>query len=375
MAIHRQICALAKLGCMQKVISPAPWVPWPFRHLSAKWRGYSEVPAREVRDGVEVYIPRYAVFPRAIWLASSGWRMYWAVVGIVGKISREFPFDLIHAHTALPDGYAAMLLSKRYRKPLIVTFRASDLDIAAKKSPACFRALRSVATFARRTICPSPRLAKVMATSFGIQAKVICNGIDPGVIDAGDGLLLGTEHRVVVSVSRLIATKGIDGNLRAIALLRGKYPNLMYWVVGDGPERPALERLASDLGLRSMVEFVGQVPHEEAIRYMKSAEVFSLPSWQETFGLAYLEAMACGKPVIAVLNQGIDGIVVPGETGLLVRPRDLESLTEALDFLLGHPEEAKAMGERARKKVLENFTWQKNAEETARVYREVLSEA
>ena len=98
-----------------------------------------------------------------------------------------------------------------------------------------------------------------------------------------------------------------------------------------------------------------------------------MPSWQETFGLVYLEAMAHGKPVVAVQGQGVDGIVTHGETGILVKPRDIDTLVEALDFLLSHPEEAKAIGERSRNMVLKNYTWEKNAKRTIEVYHEVLN--
>jgi len=82
--------------------------------------------------------------------------------------------------------------------------------------------------------------------------------------------------------------------------------------------------------------------------------------------------MAHGKPVIACRGEGIEDVITDGEAGLLVKPKDVESLVEALDFLLSHPEEAQAMGERARTLVLENYTWEKNAEKTIKVYEEVL---
>jgi glycosyltransferase involved in cell wall biosynthesis len=120
------------------------------------------------------------------------------------------------------------------------------------------------------------------------------------------------------------------------------------------------------------VEFVGRVPHIRALQYIAAADVFSLPSWSEGFGIVYVEAMACGKPVIACRGEGPEDFVEHGKTGLLVKPRDVDNLVEALDFLLSNPEEARAMGERARKVVLENYTWEKNAEKIVKVYKELL---
>ena len=82
--------------------------------------------------------------------------------------------------------------------------------------------------------------------------------------------------------------------------------------------------------------------------------------------------MAHGKPVIGVKDQGIDGSCYPQKAGMLVKPKDVDSLVEAIDYLLSHPEEAKAMGERARKMVLKNYTWEKNAEKTIKVSEDVL---
>jgi len=83
--------------------------------------------------------------------------------------------------------------------------------------------------------------------------------------------------------------------------------------------------------------------------------------------------MAHGKPVIGCQGEGIEDFVEHGKTGLLVKPRDVDSLVGALNFLLSHPDEAKAMGERARKLALENYTWEKNAEKTIEVYKEALN--
>lgn len=374
-AMHKQILALEAQGCTQKVLSPTPWVSFPIKHLSRKWKAYSEVPIHDIIEGVEVYFPRYLLFPKALLFASSGIRMYWGIRGLVREIKREFSFDLVHAHMALPDGYAGMLISMEHRKPLVVTFQATDLDITANRNRVSLLLLQKVFSYAKRVIS-SPRLAKTLSSRFGIEPVVIGYGIDAGEVFTRPTDLVSPYEgrRILLSVSRLIPTKGIDLNIRAVKELAGKYENLLYLVVGDGPEKAALEQLTRDLNLTDHVTFVGQVSHERAMRCMAVCEVFGLPSWQETFGLVYIEAMAHAKPVIAVQGQGVDGIVEHGKTGMLVRPRDVNSLVEALDFLLSHPEEARAMGERARRLVLENYTWEKNAKKTIEVYREVLNE-
>lgn len=375
-AMHKQIKALERQGCLQKVISPVPWSPFPIKHMSHKWKHYSQVPIYNTNEGIAVFYPRHLVFPKALLFNSAGVRMYSGIKRLIREIELEFQFDLIHAHTALPDGYAGMLISMEFRKPLVVTFQATDLDITANKNKYCLSALQKVFTFAKRVISPSPRLAKDFVFRFGIESLVIGYGFSASEVFTGDSNVLEAYkgRRVLLSVSRLIPTKGIELNICAIKQLIKKYEDLLYLVIGDGPDRAKLEELTRDLGLANHVVFIGHVPHEIVMKYMANCDVFTLPSWQETFGLVYVEAMAHAKPVVAVQKQGVDGIVIHGKNGLLVKPRDIDSLVEALDFLLSHPEEARTMGERARKLVLEHYTWEKNAEKTIQVYREVLNE-
>lgn len=373
-AIHKQIKALTDKGCEVRVIAPTARTPFPIKYMTDKWRAYSKVPRYEIIDNVEVFYPRFVTFPKALFFASSGVRMYQGIRKLTRELRRDFDFDLIHAHMVLPDGYAGMLLSQIYDKPLVVTVQATDLDITAKRSVSCLQSLREVFT-AANVISPSPRLSQVLHHIYGIIPRTIGYGIDP-VADVYSGYsdlrYRYRGRRILVSASRLIPTKGVDLNLYALKALVGRYGDLLYLIVGDGPIRQELEQLVSDLGLKKYVEFTGQLLHRQVMEYMSICDIFTMPSWQETFGLVYIEAMAHAKSVIGVQGQGVDGIVEHGKTGMLVKPRDVDSLVEALDFLLSHPEEARAMGERARKLVLENYTWEKNAEKTIEVYKEVL---
>lgn len=375
-AMHKSIKALTAKDCEVKVLSPIAWAPFPIKYLTNKWKVYSEVPCREIVEGIEVSHPRYLIFPKMLFFASSGIRMYYIIKALAKKLYTDFPFDLIHAHMALPDGYAGMLLSQAYNKPLVVTFQAADLDITAKRNTRCLQALRKVFAATDRVISPSPRLSHAVKRNFGVIPRTIGYGIDPSDVYRGHSNLYCRHgaRRILLSVSRLIPTKGLDLNLQALRSLITRYDDLLYLIIGDGPIRKDLERLVDDLGLKKQVEFLGQLPHQQVMEYMSICDIFMLPSWQETFGLVYIEAMAHTKPVIGVQDQGVDGIVKHGKTGLLVRPRNVDSLVEALDYLLGHPEEARAMGERARELVLENYTWEKNAEKTIQVYEEVLYE-
>jgi len=374
--VHEQVKALVKEGVGVQVVSPVPWAPFPINRMSQKWKAYSEVPAKSAFDGINVWYPRYLAFPKAWFFASSGQRLYHGIKDVVSKIYQEFPFDLIHAHVALPDGYAGALLGQRLGKPLVITVHGQDLQHTVDRNAACRRAVYYALESASRTILVSHKLKRLAAKYFNLHDKlvVVPNGVDPqNVVLRPIKSVNQEEGPTLLSVSNLVPTKGLDLNLHALQKIRKNYPALRYLVIGGGPEKAKLRKLAGELGLEKQVEFLGRQPHHQVMKYMAACDVFTLPSWNEGFGVVYLEAMANGKPVIGCQGEGIEDFVEHGKTGLLVKPRDMDSLVEALDFLLSHPDEAKAMGERARKLVLENYTWEKNAEKTIKVYEEVLN--
>jgi len=375
--VHEQVKALEEKGVEVQVVSPVPWTPFPFKYLSSKWKAYSVIPAQTIWEGIKVWYPRYITFPKSWFFASSGQRMYLGIKDLVAKIYQEFQFDLIHAHVALPDGFAAMMLSEICNSPFIVTVHGQDLQITLYKSKGCKNALYDVFKNAKRVITVSNKLKKIAKANIGFIEKIIVigNGVsvnnqikDKNRIKVKNYL----NQKTILSVSNLITLKGIDLNLKAFALLINKYPDLKYQIIGDGPEKNRLKKLATDLGINDRVEFLGRLGHKEVLKYMEKADIFSLPSWNEGFGVVYIEAMAQGKPVIGCRGEGIEDFVEDGKTGMLVEPKDVDSLVQTIDYLLSNPDEAWAIGKRARKLVLENYTWDKNAEKTIKVYKEVL---
>ncbi len=377
--VHEQVRALMSKGVGVRVVSPIPWIPFPIRYIRRRWRMMAQIPNQTVWEGVQVWYPRYVTFPRSWFLASSGKRMYWGIKNLVERLQKEFQFDLIPAHVALPDGYAGALLARKLGVPLVVTIHGQDLQYTVYRCARCRHALGFTFGYASRVIVVSTKLKRLAEEHFGCSDKIVVipNGVDPAKVLQPNpkrprNYPAGTQ--ILLSVSNLIQTKGIDLNLRAIQRLCKKYPALQYKIVGAGPLEMELKKLAVTLGVSNNVEFIGPLPHFHVMERMAECDIFVLPSWKEGFGVVYLEAMASGKPVIGCKGQGIEDVIEHGKTGLLVEPRDVDSLVEALDFLLSHPDEAKAMGERARNLVLENYTWEKNAEKTIAVYREVLDE-
>ena len=377
--VHEQVKALVAKGIEVQVISPVPWTPFPINCFSSKWKKYSTIPEREIQEGINVWHPRCVTFPRAWFFASSGQRMYEGIKDVVSKIYKEFQFDLIHAHVALPDGFAGMKIAQKYKKPLIVTIHGQDFQQTLFKNKKCKKNIEKVINFSARTIVVSKKLKKIGEKYLQVNNDkiiVVPNGINTNDIHTktNKNFQEYKGKKIILSVSHLIKTKGIDLNLKAISKLKQKYPYIIYLIIGEGEEKKKLKKLVSELNLQDRVIFIGEVSHYKVMEYMAVCDIFSLPSWNEGFGVVYIEAMAQGKPVIGCQEEGIEDFVEDGKTGLLVKPKDVDSLDKAMDYLLSNPDEAKAMGERARKLVLENYTWEKNAEKTIETYNQALNE-
>ena len=374
-AIHEPTIVLGTMGCDVQVIAPVPFTPFPVKYLSNKWNAYSKIPAFETVDNVKVYHPRYISLPRSLLISYSGYLMYFSLREIVRKIYGLFPFDLIHVHNAFPDGYAGLRLSHDFGKPFVVTVRGTDIDITSKRNGRCCRLLKSVMSGADKVIAPTDRISNAVHNCYGVASNTICNGIDLSEI-CSDGKDIVNRHSVstiLMSASQLLPTKGIDLNIQAIAKLKAKNINLTYLIIGDGPARKRLESLVQELNLRGTVKFMGALSHSEVMKFMLTCDIFTMPSWRETFGLVYLEAMAHGKPVVGCIGQGMDKIITEANAGLLAEPKDIQSLVNALQFLIDNPSDAQAMGERGRKLVFENYSHTKNAEKTMEIYKKVLN--
>jgi phosphatidylinositol alpha-1,6-mannosyltransferase len=173
----------------------------------------------------------------------------------------------------------------------------------------------------------------------------------------------------VVFVGRLIPRKGVDRLIDACALVRDR--RLALWIVGDGPQRAALEALAFERGLAGRVRFLGAADDAARDRALAQAWCFAMPARAEGgdvegFGIAYLEAAMAGLPSIGGRGSGADDAIVDGETGLLVDGTDVAAIAAAIERLIDDRAAAAAMGAAARARALRSFSWQANARAIAR---------
>src|SRR5262249_17418134 len=150
-------------------------------------------------------------------------------------------------------------------------------------------------------------------------------------------------------------------------------PGLRYLIIGDGPERPALGRLAAELGVADRVELAGQLPQTEALGRARAANVFVMPSVDEAFGVGYVEAMAAGLPAIGARGEaGPQEIAAAGDGLRLVAPGDVEALAAEVEALVAEPGYAKDLGAAARETVKRAFTWEACGRATVAAYEDAL---
>lgn len=198
---------------------------------------------------------------------------------------------------------------------------------------------------------------------YGRTTTVIHNGVDTERFSPDarrEGLLeFPADARLIVSVGRLVGWKGIHVIIEALS---GLPDHVHYLVIGDGTERPRLERLARELGVAGRVHFVGRISHTELPSWLARGDVFVQPSiGEEAFGISVVEAMACGLPVLASDNGGMRETVVSGKTGYLLPAGDVMGWRSALAAMLVDAAARREAGAASRRRAVDDFTWAANA--------------
>lgn len=206
----------------------------------------------------------------------------------------------------------------------------------------------------------------------GIQnASVIFPGTDPSVFTPAMAVV---EEPVLLTVGRLVSRKGHDAVLRVLPELKRQHPDLKYRIAGEGPERSGLEALATDLGVRDLVEFLGPVSAADLPSVYRSASIFLMPvrdegASLEGFGIVFLEASASGLPVIAGRSGGAAEALLDGETGILVPPDDPDAILKGVRRLLLDADLRRRMGQAGRRWVENEMNWDRAAAEFVRALR------
>jgi glycosyltransferase involved in cell wall biosynthesis len=327
--------------------------------------------ARAMASEVSARWQNYFSLPGNIGLPLSGEFLAASLIPRVRKLHFRHPFDLIHAHSALPCGAAALSLSQKLRIPLVVTVHGLDAYSTRQAGPRigkwCEQISKHVYESAAAVICISEKVRQQVAYLAEVHAPVVYNGVDPSLFHPPTDENL---YPIILSVGNLIPIKGHALLLRAFARVANSFPTCSLEIIGDGPERGELERFVKHLGIDGRVRFLGRQRREEVAAAMQRCALFALPSSYEGLGCVYLEAMACGKPVIGCNGQGIDEIIQHGRNGVLVSPDNEPELSDALTMLLSSEALRQRMGHSACETVRSRHTISHQAAQLAEIYRE-----
>jgi glycosyltransferase involved in cell wall biosynthesis len=308
-------------------------------------------------DGLEVRQVPYLSPPRAISYAQWGW---FAARALRTALARAGPFDLVHAHNAVPAGDA--VLRAALGLPLVVSVHGGDVLWTVERVPRGAAVVRRVLGAAQLVLANSAGIERIARERGARETRVVHLGSDLPAALARDA------RPLIASLGHLVARKRHADVLRALV----EVPQARYLIVGEGPERARLSALAAELGIADRVELAGQLAHEQALRRVREAWLFAMPSTAEAFGVAYIEAMAAGMPAIGCAGEpGPEEIAAAGEGMLLVPPGDPGALAATIGALLADGQRREQLGAAARATVERTFTWAECGRQTLAAYGSV----
>jgi glycosyltransferase involved in cell wall biosynthesis len=325
------------------VVSPVPW--FPFQSLIRRWRPNfrPEAPRREIQSGIEIVRPRFFSVP-GLFKRLDGFFLAIGSFSTLLGLKQADRLDLLDAHFAYPDGYAATLLGRWLQVPVTVTLRGAEARQAASGP-----LRKRVATALRRSsrVFAVAAALKRLAVSLGIEddrIRVIGNGVDlqkfrpVAKSDARAALRLPQDAPVLVSVGGLVERKGFHRVIECLPSLLEQFRGLHYLIVGgpsaEGDIGKRLSAQVETLGLQANVHFTGALRQEDLKIPLSAANVFVLATRNEGWANVFLEAMACGLPIVTtdvggnaeVVSRPDLGIVVPFDKPIALR----EALRTAL---------------------------------------------
>jgi teichuronic acid biosynthesis glycosyltransferase TuaC len=335
------------------VVAPQAWSP--FDGLIRLFRrDFRPMAARhETMDGIEVYRPRWFSFP-GVAKRFDGWFMARGTERCVRRIHQRFGATAIDAHFLYPDGWAAARIARRLGLPCTITLRGSKDEwlIGTDREPMLVEAMQA----ATRLFAVSEALKRNVAVRLGIdedKVSVIGNGVDLArfaPVDKSEArrrLGIGEDAKVLIGIGNLVPLKGFQRVIPLLPGLRRRYPGLVYLIVGGGATqgdmRGELEALARQHGVGDIVRFCGRQPQEQLKWFYGAADLFVLATEFEGWANVFLEAMACGLPVVTTRVGGNAEVVADPAVGTLVDFWQAEAFSAAIDEALARDWDRRAI--------------------------------
>ncbi len=337
------------------VVAPIGIPIWPFS-LGESYAALWSLPRKERWQDLTVYRPVFRTIPKIGARMNVG-NMTRAILPLVRRLHEQKPFDVIDASFFFPDGPVAQRLSRALGIPYSVKARGADIHYWGARRDTRKLVLRA-AEGASGLLAVSNAMRRSMV-KMGMDAdkiRIHYTGVDLDRFEIADRAaakdVLGFEGPVVLCVGALIPRKGQELLVQALPRL----PGVTLLFVGQGQYRRALEKQAEDLGVDRRIGFLGSVPHDRLPRIYAAADVMALPSSSEGLANAWVEALACGTPIVISDVGGARELLDRPEAGQIV-DRDPEAIAAAIGTILYNPPEREAVRDTALR-----FTWTANGD-------------
>ena len=300
-------------------------------------------------------------------------------------LHRRHRFDLIHTFWLLPNGFMGAVISKLCKIPLMVALRGSDIFIS-KQNFVFWSMARWTLKQAEMVTSVTPAFFSDLE-AFGVREEKRClipNGSHPRLFPVPNHACLGElrqnlaipeDNLIVFALGRIVLKKGFDFLIQALPSVLQRVPNVSLIIGGDGTDLARLKTLAKEHGVSDNIRFPGAISRTNVPLYFHLCDIFTLPAVFDPSGNVdgcpnvILEAMACGKPVIASCISGIPIVVRNNETGILVEEKKIEQLATALIALLTDTEKRERLGLAGKQRILNELTWDKVIEQIKDVYQ------
>ncbi len=330
--VERSLLRLAALPDIElTVVAPNGVPPWPLSAHPA-YRAAAYLPLAEDWKGLTVHRPRFPLIPGV------GWRFNPTLIArAAAPFVRGVDTNVIHAEFFFPDGPAAAMLGQRFGVPVSIKARGSDIHLWGKR-PSARAAMLRASGRAAGLLAVSHALKADMAV-LGMAADKIAvhyTGVDLAAFRPLDRAVtraeMGLPAPLVMSIGNLIPLKGHDVVIRAVASL----PGVHLRIVGQGSGRAVLEALIARLGAADRIHLTGPLPHAEVARLLAAADIMALASEREGLANAWVEALACGTPIVATPVGGAAEVIDRHAAGRLAA-RTPEAFAAAVSDLLANP--------------------------------------
>ncbi|MDM5315059.1 glycosyltransferase [Fictibacillus sp. b24] len=296
---------------------------------------------------------------------------YFGAVPFIKKLLRTFQPDIFHAHFLSSYGLIGALTDFH---PYYVSVWGTDIFQFPQKNSLNRKMIEFTLNRADRICSTSHVMGKETNKYTNKEISITPFGVD---LDVFKPMAKAEKANIQIGIVKALSDKyGIGTLIKAFKKVHEKHHNTELVIVGGGPQLDDYKKLSADLSISEHVKFAGRIPNTKVPEFINEMDIFTVPSRdQESFGVAAVEAMACGVPVVVTNVGGLPEVVMEGETGFIVPKEDPEKLAAAINQLIENKEERIRMGQSGVVHVRKEYDWYENASRMEKLYQQTLRQS